>query len=112
MKRFILLIRQNIERLNGMSQQGQSRQTEVLLRWILELENSFNFVSAEKLGTEIIQLSNGGSSRKSTEVVSDYIIISAGSFDQAVDLAQECPLLAMEATIEVQPFLMFDNEKN
>jgi hypothetical protein len=112
MERFIMMIKQDREQLNAMSDFDQQACSQLLLEWILELENAEKFRTGEKLGEEIRHVSNSGPFGNPTKVVSDYLIISAENFDQAVDLARECPLLQKAATIDIQQLFTFQNGKD
>ncbi|WP_332369613.1 YciI family protein [Spirosoma telluris] len=42
------------------------------------------------------------------EIVGGYLILTAANVDEAVDLAQGCPLFETDGTVEVRPIINFE----
>jgi hypothetical protein len=47
---------------------------------------------------------------ESKELVSGYLILSAESLDEAVELSKGCPIFEIEGTVEVRPLMNFDEQ--
>lgn len=47
---------------------------------------------------------------ESKELVSGYLILTADSMDEAVELSKGCPIFEIEGTVEVRPLMNFDEQ--
>jgi hypothetical protein len=109
MEKFMLLIRQDLIDVEKMTEDEYLVKLNLMLGWVDELANSGNYIAAEPLTTVGRYVTNSGVLSdgpfiEAKEAISGYFIIQAGSLDEAVALAQHCPLLpAGEVEIEVRP---------
>ncbi|HTF20127.1 MAG TPA: YciI family protein [Chryseolinea sp.] len=111
MERFMLIIREDLKRLGCESNEARIANIPEMLKWVESMADSGNFVTGEPLAiagkyvTKDAVLSDGPFI-ESKEGVSGYDIIEAASLEQAVSIAQLCPLVVSgHAVIEVRPML-------
>jgi hypothetical protein len=109
MEKFMLLIRQDLNDVAKMTEDEYLVKLNKMLEWVDELGQSGNYIAAEPLTTVGRYVTNSnvlsdGPFIEAKEAISGYFIVQAEHIDQAVALAQNCPLLpAGEVEIEVRP---------
>jgi hypothetical protein len=113
MEDFVLLFRQPI-----MGEQvSQSDMQAVFEKW----DNWFGGIAAQgKLNNMGINLAKPGKVLKSGGIITDgpfveirerlngFIVVKAENIDDAITLAHGCPILEVNGTVEIRPFLMSD----
>ncbi|TDE17565.1 YciI family protein [Dyadobacter psychrotolerans] len=109
MEKFLLLIRQDLDKVNQMTKEEYQVKLDAMLRWVDDLAKSGNYVSAEPLLTTGSYVSYDGVSSdgpfiEAKEAIGGYFIITANDLDHAAALAQTCPqVISGEVGIEVRP---------
>jgi hypothetical protein len=113
MKKFLLLIREDLRTIMEMSPEQQSADIQTMIKWVEELTQSGNFIqgdpleTAMKLATKDGILSDGPFI-EAKEGISGYTMIQAENLDQAAALAASCPLVESgQLKIEVRPVLEY-----
>ena len=116
MEKFLLLIREDIERLRQ-SPEEHSKRIREMTRWVETLGESGNYVGGEPLVTigRYVSKDNvlsDGPFIEAKESISGYIFIKAENLDQAVAMAQTCPYV-MNGTmaIEVRGVMALENSQ-
>ena len=116
MEKFLLLIREDINRLRQ-SQEGHSKRIQEMMRWVEALGESGNYLGGEPLVTigryvsKEIVLSDGPFI-EAKESISGYVFINAENLEQAVSMAQTCPYVMDDTmVIEVRPVMALENSK-
>jgi hypothetical protein len=111
MQKFMLIIREDLKKLNQGTDEERIANIPEMLKWVESIAESGNFHGGEPLAasgryvTRDAVLSDGPFI-ESKEGVSGYNIITAENLEQAVSFAQMCPLVTSgEAVIEVRPML-------
>ena len=109
MEKFLLLIREDIERLN--SAIYRDRRTKEMTKWVETLGESGNFVGGEPLATIGRYVSrdtvSNGPFIEAKECISGYISLKAENLEQAVSISQTCPyVLNGTMILEVRPVLV------
>ena len=109
MEKFLLLIRQDLDKVNRMTKEEYQVKLDAMLRWVDELAKSGNYVSAEPLLTTGSYVSYEGVSSdgpfiEAKEAIGGYFIITANDLDHAATLAKTCPqVITGDVAIEVRP---------
>lgn len=111
MKKFLLLIREDLNRLSQMSPQELEQDIQTMTQWVEELAKFNTFIAGEPLESEarIVSknhVSSDGPFIEANEGISGYFIIQAETLDQAVEIAAECPhVVEDKISIEVRPIM-------
>jgi hypothetical protein len=106
MERFMLIIREDLKNLTA---ETRTSNIPEMLKWVESIADSGNFITGEPLvyaGKYVSKdrVYSDGPFIESKESVSGYNIITAENLEQAVSIAQLCPLVvAGHAVIEVRP---------
>jgi hypothetical protein len=114
MEKFLLLIREDIEKLR-LSQQEHSTRIREMTKWVETLGESGNYIGGEPLVTigRYVSKDNvlsDGPFIEAKESISGYIFIKAENLDQAVSMAQTCPYVMNDTmVIEVRPVMAMEN---
>ena len=115
MKRFLFLIREDIQKLEGT---GEERDLGIqeMTKWVEELAESGNYISGEPLTSTVKFVSkdnvvSDGPFIEAKEVISGYIFVLAENLNQAASIAQSCPeVVNGNIVIEVRPIVSLDND--
>lgn len=110
MKKFLLLIREDINRLEEMSEAQMNEDIAEMTAWVEELARFDHFVSGDPLEneSEIVgkPVATDGPFLDAKEGISGYFIIQADNFTQAVAIANQCPhIIQGKISIEVRPIM-------
>ena len=113
MKKFLLLIREDIARVEKLSEQEMNAEIAIMTKWVEELTESGNFISGDPLENSMRmatsdKIISDGPFIEAREAVSGFTLIKADNIDQAAELAMGCPLVQNgEIKIEVRQILDF-----
>jgi hypothetical protein len=116
MEKFLLLIREDAERREKMSEEEFDQCIQIMSGWVESLAQAGNFISCEPLQHRgrVIGKDNvvsDGPFIEAKEAISGYFLIHAENLEQAASIAQTCPLvLAGRMSMEVRPVILFGNE--
>jgi hypothetical protein len=119
MERFMLIVRENLERIGRLTPEERFAEGPNMLDWIKSLAESGNYVGGEPLaitGRYVTQheVLSDGPFIEAKEGISGYDIILAENLEQAVAIAQTCPMVmqgfAIREVRPIQPFLTKDAE--
>jgi hypothetical protein len=111
MARYALFLHDNPEAFVGMSPEQMQQVIEKYVAWGGRLRAAGVLEGGQKLADEpgrVMRGSNGqvrvtdGPYSETKEVLGGYYIVSASGYDQAVDLARDCPHLEYGGAIEVR----------
>ena len=115
MEKFLLLIREDLKKVEQMPEDQLTECIERMTAWVGELSESGNYIQGDPLTTtgKYVRKDNifsDGPFIEAKEAISGYLIIKAESINQAAALAQTCPLVATEeVVIEVRPIMALNN---
>jgi hypothetical protein len=110
MEKFLLLVREDIERLRQ-SPAEHSKRIQEMTHWVESLGETGNYVGGEPLVTigryvTKDKVISDGPFIEAKESISGYIFINAENLDQAVAITQTCPLVQNNTmVIEVRPVM-------
>lgn len=110
MKRFMLLIREDLGRLEQLSQDQMEMEIAEMNDWVKELTKFDNFEAGEPLENEVKLVgkfvATDGPFVEAKDGISGYMIIRAMDIDQASEIANQCPhVLNGTISIEVRPIM-------
>ena len=109
MEKFMLIIREDLEKMGKMSNEERFSVIPMMLEWVDSLIKSGNYLMGEPLlisGRYVSkdQILSDGPFIESREGISGYEIIRAENLDQAAAIAQNCPLVQRGLAVrEVRP---------
>ena len=113
MKRFLLLIREDIRRVEQLTDEQLHAEIRIMSKWVEELTKSGNFIQGDPLenGMRVAtanKILSDGPFIEAREAVTGFTLIKADNIDQAAELAMACPLVQNgQIKIEVRPILDF-----
>jgi hypothetical protein len=111
MEKFMLIVREDLNRLKKMSDEERFANIPMMLKWIESLAESGNYVGGEPLAITGRYVSKNdvlsdGPFIEAKEGIAGYDIILAENLNQAVSIAQTCPLVMQGIAIrEVRPIM-------
>lgn len=116
MKKFLLLIREDIARLQQMSDVEIEEDIAEMNSWVEKLTQQDLFVAGEPLENEsklVGQVATDGPFIEAKEGISGYVIVMAADLEQAAQLASQCPHVRQQKiSIEVRQILNLENFNN
>jgi hypothetical protein len=113
MKRFLLLIREDLRRVEQLTDEQMQNEIAIMTRWVEDLTKSGNFIQGDPLETGMrvataSKILSDGPFIEAREAVTGFTLIKAANIDQAAELAMACPLVQNgQIKIEVRPILDF-----
>jgi len=117
MEKFLLLVREDINMLKQIGDEGRYQNMRLMLKWVESLAESANYIGGEPLVMEGKYVSrdevlSDGPFIEAKESISGYIFLHAENMEQAASIAQTCPLVMQDKMIlEVRPVMTIDNTR-
>ena len=111
MEKFMLIVREDMQRLRKMTDEERFSNIPEMLKWIQSIAESGNYVTGEPLALTGRYVSKDGVLSdgpfiESKEGICGYDIILAENINQAVAIAETCPLVMKGLAIrEVRPIV-------
>lgn len=111
MQKFMLIVREDLEKIGKYSDEERFANIPMMLEWIKSIADSGNYIGGEPLAVKGCYVSktevlSDGPFIEAKEGISGYDIILAENLEQAVSIAQTCPLVIRGLAIrEVRPML-------
>jgi len=111
MERFMLIVREDLKRLSQLTEEERFANIPIMLEWIKSIAESGNYVGGEPLAITGRYVSKSGVLSdgpfiEAKEGIAGYDIILAENINQAVSIAQTCPLVMQGIAVrEVRPIL-------
>jgi hypothetical protein len=111
MERFMLIVREDLKRLSQLTEEERFANIPIMLEWIKSIAESGNYVGGEPLAITGRYVSKSdvlsdGPFIEAKEGIAGYDIILAENINQAVSIAQTCPLVMQGIAVrEVRPIL-------
>ena len=113
MERFMLIVREDLKRIGRLTTEQRFAEGPDMLDWVKSLAESGNYIGGEPLaitGRYVTQheVLSDGPFIEAKEGISGYDIILAENLEQAVAIAQSCPMVMTGFAIrEVRPMQPF-----
>ena len=114
MEKFLLLVREDINMLKQIGNEGRYKNMREMMNWVESLAESGNYTSGEPLvlsGKYVSQndVLSDGPFIETKEGISGYIFLQAENIEQAASIAQTCPLVMQNRMVlEVRPVMTID----
>lgn len=111
MKKFLLLVREDLQRLQTLSEEEKQAAITEMTKWSEGLAEQGHLIAGEPLETEALfvkkdHISTDGPFAEAREGISGFLLIQAKDIRQASELAAECPeVLNNTVIIEVRPVM-------
>jgi hypothetical protein len=118
MEKFMLIIREDLGKLNKMTDEERFANIPMMLKWVDSLIESGNYIKGEPLlikGRYVSkdQILSDGPFIEAHEGISGYEIIRAENIEQAAAIAQACPLVQSGLAVrEVRPIATIHGVNN
>ncbi|HEY5825566.1 MAG TPA: YciI family protein [Cyclobacteriaceae bacterium] len=115
MQKFMLIVREDLKRLRTITDEERFSNIPPVLEWIKSIAESGNYVGGEPLAVTGRYVSRAGVQSdgpfiEAKERIAGYDIILAENIEQAVSIAQTCPLVMAGVAIrEVRPIVGADS---
>jgi hypothetical protein len=113
MKKFLLLIHEDLRLVRNMTPEEQAADIQTMVKWVEELTQSGNYIQGDPLENAILMATkegvlSDGPFIEAREGITGFTLIKANSIEQAAELAAVCPLVQNgQLKIEVRPILSF-----
>lgn len=113
MKRFLLLVREDLSRIGNLTEQEIGEEIALMTKWSEDLTKSGNFIQGDPLENEgrlvaANKIHSDGPFIESREVVSGWGLVKAENIEQATEFAMACPLVQNgKVKIEVRQIMDF-----
>ena len=113
MKEFMMLFRNEIDMEFQPTPEQVQAQVKIWNDWIGGIAAQGKFIKSDALGyggktiskTAVI---TDGPYAEAKEIIGGYILVKADDLDDAVQLAQGCPVLAEGGKVEIRDIMVFD----
>lgn len=111
MQRFMLIVREDLKKLRELTDEERFSNFPMMLEWVKSLAESGNYVCGEPLaisGRYVTknQVLSDGPFIEAKEGIAGYDIVLAENLNQAISIAQTCPMVMRGTAIrEVRPML-------
>ena len=109
MAQFILLLRGGNELYEEYSEEEIRQAIQAYRQWAQDLQQAGKLVDAFKLadGGRLMQKRDGqiqvdGPFAETKETIGGYYLILAESYDEALEVARDCPIFAEGGTVEIR----------
>lgn len=114
MKKFLLLLHEDIEQINELSPKEMGELANAHMAWANKLAESGHLISGDGLHENGVLIKGKGGIIKdgpyleSKELVGGYYLIQAENLDIVVQLAKDCPCHLWGGTTEIRPIMEMD----
>ncbi len=115
MEKFLLLVREDINMLKQIGDEGRYKNMRLMMKWVESLAESGNYTIGEPLvlaGKYVSRddVLSDGPFIEAKEGISGYIFLQAENIEQAASIAQTCPLVLQDKmVIEIRPVMTINN---
>ena len=115
MEKFLLLVREDLNMLKQIGDEGRYKNMREMMKWVESLAESGNYTSGEPLvlaGKYVSRddVLSDGPFIEAKEGISGYIFLQAENIEQAASIAQTCPLVMQDKMVlEVRPVMTINN---
>lgn len=111
MTKFMYLFRGGDARMAELSNEEKQAHMQAWGAWMQGLAEKKILIDGLPLSREGKQVAKGGDIitdgpyTEGKEIVGGYLIVNAGSIDEAVNISKECPIFDNDGTVEVREIL-------
>ena len=111
MKKFLLLLHEDIEQMKELSPKEIRELTNAHMAWAKKLAESGHLISGDGLNENGVLITGkegvikDGPYMESKELIGGYYLLQADDMDTVLELARECPCHIWGGTTEVRPIM-------
>ena len=112
MKTYLILLREDIQAMNTMTEEEAMAEIGMYQKWVDELTQTGNHVSSEPLTTDGYMVSedqvvSNGPFIEAKDAIGGYFIIKANDDDQAIEISKSCPLVMKGGEVELRQIMEY-----
>ncbi|MEQ8775236.1 MAG: YciI family protein [Marinoscillum sp.] len=112
MKTYLILLREDIQAMNSMTEEEAMAEIGMYQKWVDELTQNGNHVSSEPLTTEGYMVSeqqvvSDGPFIEAKDAIGGYFIIKANDDQHAIEIAKSCPLVMKGGEVELRAIMEY-----
>ena len=114
MKKFILLLHDELEKEKGYSPDEMQRLVQEHMSWVQELSENGTFLGGDGLVPDgkVIQgaaaLVKDGPYIESKEIIGGYYLLQANSLEEVTEIAKGCPCHRWGGVTEIRPIMDYE----
>ena len=115
MKRFLLLLHEDIQKMNDLSPKEMQEIVIAHMNWANKLAEAGHLISGDGLHEKGVLITGKDSVVKdgpyleSKEIVGGYYLLQADDLQTVVELAKECPTHFFGGTTEIRPIMEMED---
>lgn len=115
MKQFLLLLHEDVKKINELSQKEMEELAKAHMNWAEKLADAGHLISGDGLhekGVLIIgkdSIVKDGPYLESKEIIGGYYLLKADDLETIVKLAKECPTHHYGGTTEIRPIIEMED---
>lgn len=115
MKKFLLLLHEDIEKLNEFSSKEMQQLVDAHMKWADSLAAAGHLISGDGLQEKSVLISGkdciikDGPHLESKEIIGGYYLLQADDLKTAVQLAKECPTHLYGGTTEIRQIMEMED---
>lgn len=115
MKQFLLLLHEDIEKLNALSLKEMEELANAHMNWANKLAKGGHLISGDGLQEKGVLITGKNSVVKdgpyleSKEIIGGYYLLKAADLETIVELAKECPTHHYGGTTEIRPIMEMED---
>ncbi len=114
MKKFLLLLHEDIEKMRELSPKEMGELANDHIAWATKLAESGHLISGDGLNEKGVLITGkdcvikDGPYLESKELIGGYYLLQANDLDTVVQIAKECPCHIWGGTTEIRPIMEMD----
>ena len=115
MKQFLLLLHEDIEKLNELSPKDMEELANAHMNWAKKLAEAGHLISGDGLHEKGVLITGkdcvvkDGPYLESKEIIGGYYLLQANNLETIVELAKECPTHHYGGTTEIRPIMEMED---
>lgn len=115
MKQFLLLLHEDVEKLNELSPKEMEELANAHMNWANKLAEKGHLISGDGLHEKSVLITGkdgvvkDGPYLESKEIIGGYYLLQADDLETIVALAKECPTHLCGGTTEIRPIMEMED---
>jgi len=115
MKQFLLLLHDDIQKMNELSPKEMQEIVNAHMNWANKLAEAGHLISGDGLQEKSVLISGkdcvikDGTYLESKEIIGGYYLLQADDLQTIVELAKECPTHLLGGTTEIRPIMEMED---
>ena len=105
MKKFLLLLHEDIEAMQALSPKEMNQLLEAHMAWTNQLVEKGHLLAGDGLEESVIK---DGPYIESKEMIGGYYLLQAESMDALLDVVKSCPCHLWGGTTEIRPIMDYE----